>query len=320
MADSLTRRKLYLSKVESSEGVDASPVPASDLILPDQDINIEVPTEQDMGEGEIKGTFGPGASTTLKQAYQLAVSTRVRGLGQGTGALLTPAIHPWLLSTGHAVATAGNGTSTPRSATYTPSSALADMKTATDYFYENGLLYKLLGSVGDLVFEASMSVLKARSTRRSKYTAPAAQSLPAWAAPTQDFFRMTSALCVVNEGGSPVNIGAFTFDPGTSVEETYETGFHGFRVADRTPTITIDPRAVDGSLADWTRLTNASSVAVVATFTNGIGETLVFSANKCVPSAIAPGSRAGRQMRTVTYQLKETNGNDQYSIVWTSVL
>jgi hypothetical protein len=320
MADSLTRRKVYLCKIEASEGVDAVPVPSSDLILLDADINIEVPTEQDMGEGELKGTFGPGQSTTLKQAMRLACSSRVRGLGQGAGALLTPAIHPWLLACGHAVATAGNGTTVPRSATYTPSSALADLKTATHYFYENGLLYKLLGAVNDLSFEASMSVLKAKANGQSKYTPPAAQALPAWAAPAQDFFRMTSALCVVNEAGSPVNIGAFTFDPGTQIEETYETGFHGFRVADRRPTITIDPRAVDGSIADWQRLTNASAIAITATFTNGIGETLVFTANKCVPSAIEPASRAGRQTRRVTYQLKETNGNDQYSLVWTAVL
>lgn len=320
MADSLTRSKVYLSKVEATEGVDAAPVPSTDLILLDGDINIAVPTEQDMGEGELKGTFGPGESTTLKQSFDLQPSTRVRGLGQGAAALLTPAIHPWLIASGHTVVTAGNGTSIARSATYTPSSVLANLKTATDYLYENGLLYKMLGSPHAPMFEASMSVLKCKSTPKSKYTAPAAQALPAWARPTQDFFRMTSALCVVSEGGSPVNIGAFTFDPGTAIEEAFETGFHGFRVADRKPTIKIDPRAVAGSLADWQRLTNCTSLQIIATFTNGIGETLVFTAPRCVPGEIAPGSRAGRQTRAVTYNLKETNGDDQYTLAWTAVL
>lgn len=320
MADSLTRSKVYLSKIESTEGTDAAPVPSSDLILLDGDVNIEVPTEQDMGDGELKGTFGPGQSTTLKQAFSLSPSTRVRGLGQGVAALLTPAIHPWLLASGHTVVTAGNGSGVARSATYAPSSVLANLKTATEYFYENGLLYKMLGASHAPMFEASMSVLKAKSKPQSKYTAPAAQALPAWALPTQDFFRMTSALCTVSEGGSAVQVGSFTFDPGTAIEETYETGFHGFRVADRKPTIKINPRAVAGSVADWARLSACTSLAIVATFTNGIGETLVFTANKCVPSAIAAGARAGRQIRDVTYELKETAGDDQYSLVWTAVL
>ena len=288
MADSLTRAKVFLHKVESSEGVDAVPVVGSDLVLPNGDINIEVPTEQDMGEGDLKGTFGPGDSTTIKQGMGLPVTTRVRGLGQGAGALLTPAIHAALLASGHTVVTAGNGTSIPREATYTPSSVLANLNTATGYFYENSLLYKLLGAVNDLVFEATMNALTAKFKPQSKYTAPAAQALPSWGAPTQKLFRMTNALCVITEGGGAVNVGAFTFDSGTVVEETYETGFHGFRVANRNPTIKIDPRAVSGSMADWTALTNCTSAAIIATFTNELGETLVFNAPKAVPMENTP--------------------------------
>lgn len=318
--DSLTRAKVFLEKIESTEGTDSVPVPASDLVLPNGDIDIEVPTEQDMGEGDLKGTFGPGDSVTLKQSYGLSMTTRVRGLGVGAAALLVPAIHPALLASGHAVVTAGDGSATARSATYTPSSVQANLKTATRYWYENGLLYKLLGSVNGLSFEASMAALLAKYKVQSKYTAPAAQALPAWAAPDEKIFRMTSALATLSEGGSAVQIGAFTFNSGTTVEETYETGFHGFRVANRAPTIQIDPRAVDGSKADWDALTNATALAIVATFTNELGETLVFTAPKCVPSENAPGARAGRQIRAKTYSLKETSGDDQYEIVWTSVL
>lgn len=320
MADALARRKVFLEKIESTEGTDSLPVPASDLVLPNGDINIELPTEQDMGEGELKGTFGPGASTTTKNAFGLAMTTRIRGLGQGVSALLTPSIHPALLSCGHTVVTAGDGSATARSAEYKPSSVLANLKTATRYWYADGLLYKLLGSVNDLSFEASMNALMAKYKVQSKYTDPAAQALPAWAAPTQKFFRMTNALCTVNEAGSPIQIGAFTFDTGSKVEETYETGFHGFRLADRSPTIKIDPRAVDGSLTRLNQLKNATSIAIVATFTNDIGETLVFTANVCTPSELGKGARAGRQIDQLSYSIKETTGDDQYTIKWTSVL
>lgn len=320
MADSLIRSKVFLEKLESAEGTDSLPVPASDLVLPNGDINIELPTEQDMGEGDLKGTFGPGDSVTTKQAFGVSISTRVRGLGQGAGALLTPAFHPALLCAGHTVTTAGDGASVARSAEYKPSSVLANLKTATRYLYADGLLYKMLGSVNDLAFEASMSALLAKFKAQAKYTDPAAQALPAWAAPTQKFFRMTSALATLTEGGSGVQIGAFTFDTGAKVEETYETGFHGFRLADRSPSIKIDPRAVDGSLTRLNQLKAASSIAIVATFTNDIGEALVFTATKCVPSELGKGARAGRQIDTLSYSLKETAGDDQYTIKWTSVL
>lgn len=315
----LTRRKVYLSKIEATKGVDSLPVPASDLILPNGDLNIAVPTEQDSGEGDIKGTFGPGDSVTIKQALGLAVTTRVRGLGQGAAALLVPAVHPWLISSGHVVVSAGDGVTTARSATYTPSSVEANLKSASDYFYEDGLLYKLLGCVGNLSFQASMNALTVTSNRQSKYAVPTVVALPAWAAPAQKVFRMTAALMAITEGGATINIGAFTFETGTAVDENYEVGNHSFEVANRNPTITIDPKAVPNANA-WNALTNCTSAQIVATFTNELGETLVFTAPKCVPSEISPGNRAGRITLQKTFSLKETAGDDQYTVTWTAIL
>lgn len=314
-----TRGKVFLYKLESTKGTDASPTPSADLILPNSDINIAIPTEQDPGDGEVKGTFGPGASVTTKQSMSIEIPTRVRGLGQGAGALLTPSIHAALLASGHTVTTAGDGSGTARSAEYKPSSVEANLKSATGYYYEDGLLYKLLGASNGLSFEAAMNALICKFTPQSKYTAPAAVALPSWAAPTQEVFRMTSALMAITEGGGTINIGAFTFDTGTVVGEAYETGQHYFEVGDRKPTIKIDPRAV-ANVNDWTALTNCTSAQIIATFTNSLGETLVFTAPKCVPMEIASGDRAGRITRQKTFSLKETSGDDQYTIKWTAVL
>lgn len=315
----LTRRKMFLYKVEATKGTDATPVPASDLILPNNDVNINVPTEQDAGENELKSTFGPGDSVTVKQAMSLEITSRVRGLGQGAGALVTPAIHPLLMASGHAAATAGDGSATPRQATYTPTSVAANLKSATGYFYEDGLLYKLLGAVNTLSFEASMSALTVKGTVQAPYLAPTVVALPSFTPPTQKIFRMTNVLCVIEEAASPVNVGAFTFDAAPTVEEDYVTGNHSFDVFDRNPQISIDPLAV-ASTTDWTRLTNATAIAIEATFTNELGETLVFNAPKCVPMEISSADRAGRITRQKKFSLKETAGDDAYSIVWTAVL
>jgi hypothetical protein len=164
-----------------------------------------------------------------------------------------------------------------------------------------------------------MNALMVKGTPQAKFSAPTVVALPAWTAPTQKIYRMTNTLCAVTEGGVTVNIGAFSFDAGVDVQELYETGNHEFGVVNRNPVITIDPRAV-ASAAELLALTNATSVQIIATFTNELGETLVFTAPKAVPTEIAPGDRAGQITRQKTFSLKETSGDDQYTIKWTAVL
>lgn len=316
----LTRNKVLLSKVEGTKGVDSAPVPASDLIMPNGELQISLPTEKDTGEGDIKGTFGPGDSVTLKQTLGLEISSRVRGLG-GVGGALTPDIHALLIASGHAVTLAGDGMATPRTATYKPTSVAATIENAaaTTYFYEDGLLYKLLGGVNTLSFEAAMAVLMAKASIQAGYVAPSVIALPAWSAPDGEIFRMTSALCAITEDGSAINIGSFTFDCGVDVQENYETGSHFFEIANRNPTLVIDPKAV-ATVADFTALTNSTGFAFIATFTNSVGETLVFSAPNAQLNEISSADRAGRITRQKTFSLKETTGDDQYTIKWTGVI
>lgn len=313
------RRKVFLYKVEATKFTDSTPTPSADLILPNGAVNVSVPTDQDMGEGDLKGTYGPGDSATVKQTMSIAIATRVRGLGQGVSALLVPHEHPALMSSGHTVVSAGDGSAIARSALYTPSSVPANLKSGSGYYYEDGLLYKLLGAVNGLSFEASMKALLMKFTPQTKYVAPTAVAVPAWSAPTQKLFRMTSALCVVTEAATPVNIGSFSFDTGSKVEEANETGILEYNLTDRNPTISIDPRAA-AVTTDWAALTNCTSMALVATFTNELGETLVFTAPKAVPMEVSRGSRSGIITRPMKYSLKETAGDDQYTIKWTGIL
>ena len=315
----LARNKLLLYKVETTKGTDATPVPASNLIIPDTDLNIATSVETDTGAGELKGTFGPGLPVTTKQLLSLDFQGRVRGLGAGAGALTNPDLHPLLMASGHAVTTAGNGTGAPKSASYVPTSVIANLKSATGYFYEDGLLWKLLGAVNDLSFEAQLGqALKVKAKLQAKYSAPTTVSVPSFTAPTQQIFRATNVLLTFSDGGS-LNIGSFSFDTGVKVEEAYETGLHEFNVTDRAPTITIDPRAV-ATTAEWTALSANTSFALTATFTAPNGETLVFSAPRAVLMEVTRQTRAGQIVSQRKYQLCETTSDDQYEIEWTGIL
>lgn len=315
----LARNKLLLYKVETTKGTDAVPTPSANLIMPDGDLNIATAVETDAGAGELKGTFGPGLPVTTKQVLSLDFQGRVRGLGAGVGALVNPDLHPLLMASGHKVATAGNGTSTARSATYSPTSVIADLKSCTGYFYEDGLLWKLLGSACDLSFEAQLGqALKVKSKLQAKYSAPTVVTVPTFTAPAQQIFRATNTLLSFSDG-STLNIGSFAFDSGTAVEEAYETGLHEFNVVDRAPTVTIDPRAV-ASVTEWNALAANTSFALTATFTAPNGETLVFTAPRAVLMEVTRQTRAGQIVSQRKYQLCETTSDDQYGITWTGVL
>lgn len=315
----LNRRKVFLHKVETTKGTDAVPDVANDLVVLNGDANVDNPTEQDTGEGELKGTMGPGESVTIKQSRVIPVSTRVRGLGQGVSALLTPHIHAGLMASAHTVTTTGDGSATPRAAEYKPTSVEASIKSATGYFYEDGMLYKSLGAVNDFKLEASMSALIANYSVQATYIDPTVVAFPSFGIPSEEVYRMTSALCSISEGGSTVNIGALTFDAGVAVEEDNETGNHDFEVSNRNPIISIDPKAV-ATVDDWNELKNATSMIIIATFTNSLGETLVLNAPKAVPMSMSRGARAGKITNAKTFSLKETSGDDQYTLKWTSVL
>lgn len=315
----LARNKLLLYKIEGTKGTDSTPTAGSNLLIPDTDLQIEVPSEMDTGAGELKGSFGPGRPVTTKQGLALSFQGRVRGLGSGTGALTEPDISPLLRASGHGVTTAGNGTSVARSAVYAPTSVAANLKSASAYFYEDGLRYKLLGAVNDLSFEAQVGqALHVKAKLQANYAAPATASVPSYTAPTQKIFRATSVLLAFSDG-STLNIGSFAFDTGTKVEEANETGLHEFNVVDRAPTITIDPRAV-ATTAEWAALTANTTFHLIATFTNELSETLVFDAPVAVLIEASRQTRAGQVVSQRKYQLCESTSDDQYSITWTAVL
>lgn len=318
----LTRNKVLLYKVETTKGTDAVPVVGTDLIRPNGDVTINVPTDVDSGEGELKGTYGPGNPITLKQSMSLDVTSRVRGLGGSTATTgAKPDIHPFLIASGHKVVLTGDGTTTVPTATYTPTSVAATIQNlgATGYFFEDGLRYRLLGANNTLSFEAAMNVLTAKMKMQAGYAVPTVVANPVPGADTKEIFRMTSALCTVTEAAAAINIGSFSLDCGVEVAESYETGKHEFLVTGRNPILTIDPRAV-ATAADWNALTNATSFAVVATFTNSLGEELKFNIPKAVLTELTSGDRAGRITRPRKFSLVETAGDDQYSIIWTGIL
>jgi len=316
----LPRNKAFLFKEESTKGADSVPTPADNLIVLYEDSDIAPATEADMAEGELKGSMGPGMPETMKQSCGLPVTVRVRGLGQGVAAQLLPELDPFLKNTGHTVVSAGDGSSTPRSATYSLSSTESDFKTASGYWFEAGLRYRMLAATNGFSIEASMAApVLFKTTIQSAYEAPTVVAVPAITPHPERIFKMTSALVNITEAGGTVNIGQFSFDTGSAPEENFETGNHDFSIFDRSPTITIDPKAVTTAV-DWDRLTNSTAVVIVATFTNAVGETLILNAPKCVPVEQSTASRGGRMTRSRKYQLVETTQNDQYTLVWTSVL
>jgi hypothetical protein len=140
------RNTVILAKVETTAGADALPTGAANAILV-SDFSITPLEAQNIDRNLVRGYFG--ASEQLVGPASVKVSFSVELAGSGTAAT-APA---WgVLLQGCA---AGEGLLvTPNRVEYSPVSAA--LKTLTIYYYDDGVLHKLLGVMGDVTISAKI--------------------------------------------------------------------------------------------------------------------------------------------------------------------
>lgn len=138
------RNTVILAKIETTAGTDAAPAGASDAVLVSE-MSITPLDAQNIDRNLVRGYFG--ASEQLVGPASVKVSFSVELAGSGTAA--TPPAWGVLLK---ACAVAEGLLSTPARVEYTPVST--GLKTATIYYYDDGVLHKLLGVMGNCTLSA----------------------------------------------------------------------------------------------------------------------------------------------------------------------
>lgn len=134
-----TRNSAILAKIETTEGTDSIPTGASNALLV-SDMTINPLNAQNVDRSLVRNYFG--ASEQLVGTAFLEVSFSVEFAGSGTAGT-APAWGPLLRACGFAE----SGLVTY--AAYTPDTP-ANQKSVTIYYYDDGVLHKLLGAKGNV--------------------------------------------------------------------------------------------------------------------------------------------------------------------------
>ena len=140
------RNTVILAKVETTPGTDSAPTGAANAMLVTE-MSITPLDAKNVDRNLVRGYFG--ASEQLVGPASVKVSFSVELAGSGTAAN-APAWGQLLLA-----CAAGEGLlSTPSRVEYTPVST--GLKTVTIYYYDDGVLHKLLGVMGNVKLSAKV--------------------------------------------------------------------------------------------------------------------------------------------------------------------
>lgn len=298
MADIYDRA--LLGKVEAVKGTDIVPT-GTEVIRVN---SFEIATDMVMLDNKVvKLTAGNLAHDVGKKMMTLEVEFKVRfSGGLGTAPELSPIFQCCAVTEALDVGV---------DVEYAPSTIPAATKTASFYAFKDGLRYNFIGSVGNLVLTATIGeYLIGKATISAPYLAPTVEAVPALTYSDAGSPIVFETADVFNDG-AVIKVGSFELDFGNVIEEHYVTGDHSFEVADRAPVMTFTKDSV-GTAAELTALAAGTDVSFSADFDGGTGNKLTITAAAARRTALTDAERGTRDTKELSYNLYETNGDDQF--------
>ena len=298
--------QLVLAKLEVTKGTDPVPTPAADAVRV-KSIKVTKNTGE-IARPVVKGTMGNLAHLIGKETVAAEIVLEMRGSGAaGTAPEASPLFQACRLSETVVAST---------SVTYAPSSSTATEKSATIYVYQDGLLWKLIGAVGNCKIDASIDgVLTATFSVQAAYTAPTAVGVASGAVFDSSQPIVMSNASVVTDGAT-IKVGKFDLDLGNDVQHHYTTGLNEFTVANRNPSVSFTKDSIS-TVAEWTALAAGTSAALSALVSGGAGNIVTITAPAGKRKSVSLGERAERHTLDVAYALYETSSDNQFSIALT---
>lgn len=140
------RNTAILCKVETTVGTDAVPTGSANAMLV-SDLSITPLEAQNVDRNLIRGYFGASEQLVATAFVRCSFTTELAGSGTAATA---PAWGAPLLACAHSEALL----TSPSRVEYTPAST--SLKTVTIYWYDDGILHKILGAMGNVRLEAKV--------------------------------------------------------------------------------------------------------------------------------------------------------------------
>lgn len=295
--------RLLLAKIEVTKGTDSVPVVGTNAVrIKSGKLQF---TQDPIARQVVKQTFGNLPHLVGKQVVQLELEIDLKGSGTaGTAPEYGPLLQACGLSETIVAVT---------SAAYDP--LTTSHKAVTLYWYEDGLLWKLLGSVGKCSFSAQIGAVPSlKFTFMAAYVAPTAVTCPTGAVYQASAPIVMSSADIVNDG-AVVKVGAFSFEEGNDVQHHYTTAQSEFTISNRQPKIKLTKDSIS-TAAEWTALNAGTNAALSATFGTTAGNKLVLTAPVARRESVNASFRADRSTLEISYGLFETSGDDQFKFLY----
>jgi len=295
-----------MAKIETTNDTDAVPVVGTNdvRILSGK---ISMPPEI-LARKVVKTTMGQKAHLiSPKRLMQLDLEIELKPSGAaGTPPEFGPLLQACGLSETIIAAT---------SVAYDP--ITSGIKKCSDYWYDDGLLYKLIGSVGGGTLDAQIGkVIMVKLALKAPFVEPTAVAVPATASMVfQSAAPLVMSSADVISDGTAIKVGAFTFDFGNEIQQHYTTGQNVFRIVDRVPKIKFTKDSVS-TAAEWQALTAGTDVSFSATFGSSAGNKLVLTAPAARRENVMPANRGDQPTYEISYGLYESAGDDAFKLLF----
>lgn len=259
--------------------------------------------------GDIKGTIGPRSGTC---------TFKTEGFGDGAGGVPTWA-STFLPACGW-VNTAG---------TYSPIAQPpgSSVKTLTLGLYENGMLKRLRGAVGNLVIKGDTGLpVMLEWTFTGVWVGATDVTILAPTYPTRSPIRVANG--TISIGSWAPCFSNITLDTGnvimprSCITPTDGSGIHAYMISDRLPTATLDPEAnlVATSNADVYGDWLGGEEDTFSLVVKDAQDTITFAGPKFQRTNVQEGDRQGLQIDNITAQFNRSAsaGNDELTIAFSA--
>lgn len=296
--------RLLLAKNEAVKGTDIVPVPANDAVRVRTSPSKEVAGTK-ISRVVVKPTMGELPHLIGKKTIVLTIECEMRASGAAGTA---PDYGPLLRACGM-----DETISASVSVAYDP---LTDSHEAVSiYWYEDGLLWKLIGAEGTVSLSYTMDEIPVLTfVMSAPYFEPTNVAYPGGETYNTNPPVEASSADIISEGGA-IKVGSFEADLANVVEEHYTSGQHEFTIDDRQPTLNLTKDSVSTN-ADVIALMAETQVALSAVIDGGAGSKITISAPVAVREALGDGERGARHLRELTYSLYESGTDDQIQFLY----
>ena len=315
----LKKRSLILVEIESTAGTDANPTPADNAILvssPDVKVNGETlerdfdrasmsPLEHIIGAGDIEFTF----------------RTEFKGSGSANGGAIddVPEVHPLFLASGMGATLTAESSADAKDGHIVYHPASTAHKTATIYFYNDGLLFKSRGCMG--TFKLVMDTGKMPEiewTFKGTFETPTDADIP-----TTAVYSAEKAKPFVGAnfsvGGYAAIIESLAIDIANSIERRVDAnapeGVLGFLITGRDTQGSFNPESVkEATHPFWANWKGGQAMALTATVGKGTGSLIDITAPKVQYREVTMGDRNGIRTYEIPCRLAMDSGDDELKL------